>query len=94
MSWVCEVCGRPPADVLTCDSAERPEVVPYSRVLVDEPWWSWRRWLLMLPERCRGCGVAEGGTHHVGCVVARCAIHGGQRLDCECNELGGEHGAP
>ena len=35
-------------------------------------------------ERCRDCGVLDGGVHHFGCVIERCPCCDQQQLECGC----------
>lgn len=83
----CEACGLDVGRSDSCRSARVSTVAAYARGLWFVPWWSWRRWLLLLPERCRGCGVAEDGVHHVGCVVAWCTQCHEQRVGCGCDAV-------
>jgi len=41
------------------------------------------------PDRCRDCGMAPGGMHHLHCCVEQCARCGAQKLMCLC----GGHGS-
>jgi hypothetical protein len=34
--------------------------------------------------RCRDCGVARGGWHHLGCDLQRCPACGQQMMSCGC----------
>jgi hypothetical protein len=36
------------------------------------------------PERCRDCGVTEGGVHHLRCCMEECASCGGQLISDAC----------
>jgi hypothetical protein len=36
-------------------------------------------------DRCRDCGVADGGAHHPGCCVPWCTYCNYQRLVCGCD---------
>lgn len=33
---------------------------------------------------CRDCGAPNGGLHHPGCDMERCADCGGQSISCDC----------
>jgi hypothetical protein len=37
-------------------------------------------------DRCRDCGVIDGGIHHVHCCVAWCTDCDHQRLCCGCDD--------
>lgn len=83
MSAACEACGQDMARALTC-AGRRVRMVSRYRRMLSGPWWV--RWFFRLPERCRDCGVGEGGAHHAGCCVAMCLRCDEQRLSCGCDE--------
>jgi hypothetical protein len=68
----CESCRREMAVAPSC----RPRLgaVRYGAESIrpDDP-----------PDRCRDCGVLEGGVHHALCCVQQCGRCGGQYLTCE-----------
>jgi hypothetical protein len=85
---ICEVCGRNMRDPNTtsCVAEARNEKFP----LID-PRGSHQEPLAPIPfpaggpaERCRDCGVLQGGIHHPGCVIERCPVCGGQLMSCGC----------
>lgn len=81
---ICDACGWDMAIATTCP-ADRPGVTTYDRAI---RWGWWKRLLgYRLPERCRDCGVTEGGTHHVGCCIAECDRCDDQRVCCPCDGM-------
>ena len=82
MGATCTLCDHDMALAFTCDPARRPGVSPYGQ---DMPAVFYEG--VEPPRRCRDCGVALGGAHHLWCCVAGCITHlYDQRLCCGCDD--------
>lgn len=79
---ICEFCQNEMDTAIDCvgnhtalfPDGERLPTIPYAHPTDEDA-------------RCGDCGVAVGGSHHLGCGVERCPRCGGQRIGCDCGSM-------
>jgi hypothetical protein len=74
----CRACQQLIGPTFTCAAEHRQGVSRFGQDIPNQG---------ILPgDRCRDCGVMDGGLHHPDCCVASCLDCQDQRLTCGCDD--------